>query len=201
MSTHAHSYEDYHAWVLSYAENCRATGATISPSIFSPGGGRIACSKPIEILDGELLARFIGTSGTDWLKKQVRLNTHEFYSSTRFGLVLEELEGYSSLIAASLTRECASNYQLYPVQHSVYPLLGTFDFDPVKVYDLNLASDVSTSYQGQTVDMLAAVLERSQAHVAGFRLQRCFDSEAWMLKSFANQVGLYLLSGGRVPLA
>uniref|UniRef100_A0A6T5ZBG9 THO complex subunit 2 n=1 Tax=Ostreococcus mediterraneus TaxID=1486918 RepID=A0A6T5ZBG9_9CHLO len=201
MSTYTHSYEDYHAWVLSYAESRGATGATISPNLFSPGRGRIACSKPIEILDGELLERFIGTSGTEWMKKQVRLNTREFYSSTRFGLVLEELEGYSGLIAASLTREYASNYQLYPVQHSFYPLLGTFDFDPVKVYDLNLASDVSTSYQGHAVDMLAAVLERSHAHVAGFRLQRCFDSEACMLKSFANQVGLYLLSGGRVGLA
>jgi len=204
MSTLAPSAEYFldRLWVLSCAENAQ-TGLServlesIEASLNCSRMDLLALRRYVELLDDKMLEVLINVPNIIWLKKQIRLNTRDSYTLTKYGLLIEELEGYSGLLSV-LSR--ISRYDLLNVDVSLFgvqTLLGTYDFDPIRLYDLQVASKAKTSrFSNEKTVSLHGAVRLDPAQLSGFRFQRSFKTSDIRISKFASIVGSALLNKG-----
>ena len=106
-------------------------------------GGWVSAQTLLENSEGEFLEelQLIKTTALEWKKKEVRVNTKVVYNQTKFNLLREESEGYAKALV--VLNEAAGGGALRPatlpgVTQALQALIGAFDLDPNRVFDLVL---------------------------------------------------------------
>jgi THO complex subunit 2 len=109
--------------------------------------GCVSKALLLERSEGEFLeALQLVASAEEFKKKEVRVNTKAVYNQTKFNLLREEAEGYAKALtllnnSARATRLAAGHGA--EVVRTLQSLIGCFDLDPNRVFDLVLDRRVS----------------------------------------------------------
>ncbi|KAK9917111.1 hypothetical protein WJX75_001006 [Coccomyxa subellipsoidea] len=122
-------------------------------------------------MDGEFLEE-VGavTKAAGLRKKEVQLNTRMHYTQRRFNLLREESEGYAKLITALCQSGSAT-----PVDHlvtEVKALIGFFDLDPNRVYDVVLEAFESAPGNAALLALAPLFSAEARTQILGFKFQR-----------------------------
>lgn len=130
---------------------------------------------------------------TEFKKKAVRVNTRLIYTQTKFNLLREESEGYSKLItmlnqsgSSSLSKENSSS-----VIEAIKSLIGHFDLDPNRVFDVVLDSFELQPKNLAFLDLIPLFPKAHASHILGFKFQYYQRSDV----SDPVPESLYLLTG------
>eukprot|EP00242_Pyramimonas_sp_CCMP2087_P000427 CAMPEP_0198227194 /NCGR_PEP_ID=MMETSP1445-20131203/108291_1 /TAXON_ID=36898 /ORGANISM="Pyramimonas sp., Strain CCMP2087" /LENGTH=151 /DNA_ID=CAMNT_0043907187 /DNA_START=3 /DNA_END=455 /DNA_ORIENTATION=+ len=106
-------------------------------------------------------------------KKQVKVNTKMLYVQNKFNLLREESEGYSKVITTlnrfgkdAITEESAKA-EICTIQS----LIGFFDLDPNRVFDLYLDCFESQLTNTAFLKLMPLFSALSIAHILGFKFQ------------------------------
>jgi THO complex subunit 2 len=104
-------------------------------------GGLVSRGALLENCEGEFLEELsLVRSATDFKKKEVRVNTKVVYNQQKFNLLREESEGYAKVLTVLNNGGDAalSAATLPAVVRALQALIGFFDLDPNRVFDLVL---------------------------------------------------------------
>ncbi|KAI4379074.1 hypothetical protein MLD38_005413 [Melastoma candidum] len=136
-------------------------------------------------------AELIKIKAQDLKNKEVRVNTRLLYQQTKFNLLREESEGYAKLVTLLCQLCDASTHNSKAATIGVIKsLIGHFDLDPNRVFDIvlecfELQSDVSLF-----LDLIPIFPKSHASQILGFKFQFYHRTEVNMPVSF----GLYKLT-------
>lgn len=104
-------------------------------------GGYVSRAALLENCEGEFLEELgLIKSASDFKKKEVRVNTKVVYNQQKFNLLREQSEGYAKVLTVLNNSGAAalSAATLPAVVKALQALIGYFDLDPNRVFDLVL---------------------------------------------------------------
>ncbi|BDA48856.1 THO complex subunit 2 [Coccomyxa sp. Obi] len=137
------------------------------------------------------------TKAENLRKKEIQLNTRMHYTQRRFNLLREESEGFAKLITAL----CASTKNT-PVDHlvtEVKALIGFFDLDPNRVYDVILDAFEADPKNAALLHLAPLFSPEARTQILGFRFQRLAAAKAAAPEALFN-IAAQLIKAKLVPL-
>ncbi|GAB2226287.1 hypothetical protein Drorol1_Dr00022088 [Drosera rotundifolia] len=117
-------------------------------------------------------SEMIKIKAQDLKSKEVRVNTRLLYQQTKFNLLREESEGYAKLITllcqdteASFAKSSTSTIGI------IKSLIGHFDLDPNRVFDIVLDSFELQPHNNLFLDLIPIFPKFHASQVLGFKFQ------------------------------
>ncbi|KAK8947300.1 hypothetical protein KSP39_PZI006604 [Platanthera zijinensis] len=109
----------------------------------------------------------------DLKSKEVRINTRLLYQQTKFNLLREESEGYSKLVTLLCQNglDTASQSTSYAIISIIKSLIGHFDLDPNRVFDIVL--ECFELYHDNSIfyNLIPIFPKSHAAQILGFKFQ------------------------------
>ncbi|KAG9443939.1 hypothetical protein H6P81_015279 [Aristolochia fimbriata] len=118
-------------------------------------------------------SEMVKTKVQDLKNKEVRVNTRLLYQQTKFNLLREESEGYAKLITL-LCQNCSetSSQNLSTAMIStIKSLIGHFDLDPNRVFDIVLECFELQPDNRTFLDLIPIFTKSHAAQILGFKFQ------------------------------
>ncbi|KAI0988893.1 hypothetical protein GJ496_002642 [Pomphorhynchus laevis] len=106
-------------------------------------------------------------------QKFVKLKTRMFYKQQKFNLFREESEGYSKLITLLLHLNSNNTYTVSEIKNAICSLIGFFNLDPNRVFDVILESTESNIDDHNIYCDLLHAFNADQSllsHLLGFKI-------------------------------
>ncbi|XP_068661475.1 THO complex subunit 2-like isoform X2 [Aristolochia californica] len=109
----------------------------------------------------------------DLKAKEVRVNTRLLYQQTKFNLLREESEGYAKLITllCQSCSETSSQYLSTVFISTIKSLIGHFDLDPNRVFDIVLECFELQPGNRIFLDLIPIFPKSHAAQILGFKFQ------------------------------
>eukprot|EP00899_Mesostigma_viride_P021065 jgi/Mesvir1/28960/Mv17737-RA.1 len=121
----------------------------------------------LEFLEG---AGFLNKES--FTKKIVRVNTQMLYRQQKFNLLREESEGYSKLITTLCTFvDAPDTANIDMVLQDIRSLIGYFDLDPNRVFDIVLESFELHLSATRFLELIKIFKQSALPHIVGFKFQ------------------------------
>ncbi|XP_024534234.1 THO complex subunit 2 [Selaginella moellendorffii] len=107
----------------------------------------------------------------DLKSKEVRVNTRLLYQQTKFNLLREESEGYAKLLTLLKQSGSDSSQSSSAVASSIKSLIGHFDLDPNRVFDIVLEFFELHPENTSFIGLMPLFRKSHLCHILGFKFQ------------------------------
>ncbi|KAL7149573.1 hypothetical protein ABFS83_05G050400 [Erythranthe nasuta] len=127
-----------------------------------------------ERCDEEFLweAEMIKIKAADLKSKEVRVNTRLLYQQTKFNLLREESEGYAKLVTLLCqVPEASTNNASAAIVGIIKSLIGHFDLDPNRVFDIVLECFELQLDNSAFLDLIPIFPKSHASQILGFKFQ------------------------------
>ncbi|XP_010271209.1 PREDICTED: THO complex subunit 2 isoform X2 [Nelumbo nucifera] len=118
-------------------------------------------------------SEMIKIKAQDLKAKEVRVNTRLLYQQTKFNLLREESEGYAKLVTLLCRSgpEASTNNASTAMISIIKSLIGHFDLDPNRVFDIVLECFELQPDNGVFLDLIPLFPKSHASQILGFKFQ------------------------------